>query len=59
MNARSGPQARRWRRSCARSSTATLLPNGAVLIAGGVDDLGSSLSSTETYATGPCVRGSR
>jgi N-acetylneuraminic acid mutarotase len=32
--------------------TATLLPNGAVIIAGGVDDTGSSLSSTETYLSG-------
>ncbi len=32
--------------------TATLLDNGAVLIAGGVDDTGSALASTETYAGG-------
>ena len=32
--------------------TATVLENGAVLLAGGVDDTGSALSSTETYSGG-------
>ena len=34
--------------------TATLLPNGKVLVAGGVDNIGASLSSAELYdsATG-------